>query len=206
MMPVMSRGRHVASVASVLGGILWIVAWIHLLMAHGTTEVNEARIVLGLTWLDSGRLIAPSLALVGIAIADLAWGTRRDSVRSTAIVALVGLTVATVGIVLGFWTQPWGTYAGASRKTGVAAIGGSVVIVGSLLTAVGIVAFAGTAARARSLPGWLAVLVAVGALTAVPWLYEAPQGVGFGVAWLVTGLYLATGRSLGHTAVPTDAP
>jgi hypothetical protein len=202
----MAGARGVASVASVLAGVLWIVAWAHLLMAHGTTEVNEARIVLGLTWLDSGRLIAPSLVLVGVAIAALARGARQPSVSATAIVALIGVAVAATGIVLGFWTQPWGTYAGASRESGVAAIGGAVVIVGSLLLAVGIVAFAIAAARARVLPVWLALLVAVGATTAVPWLYEAPQGIGFGVAWLAVGPYLAVRRSEPEVCPAADAP
>jgi hypothetical protein len=202
----MAGRRTVASVASVLAGVLWIVAWVHLLMAHGTTEVNEARIVLGLTWLDTGRLIAPSLALIGVAIVALARGARQPAVTATAIVALIGVAVASTGIVLGFWTQPWGTYAGASRETGVAAIGGAVVIAGSLLLAVGVVAFAIAAARARVLPAWLALLVAVGAITAVPWLYEAPQGIGFGVAWLVVGLYLAIGGATAEVAPAADAP
>jgi hypothetical protein len=202
----MAGARGVASVASVLASVLWIVAWAHLLMAHGTTEVNEARIVLGLTWLDSGRLIAPSLVLVGVAIVAFARGARQPSVSATAIVALIGVAVAATGIVLGFWTQPWGTYVGASRESGVAAIGGAVVIVGSLLLAVGIVAFAIAAARARVLPVWLALLVAVGAITTVPWLYEAPQGIGFGVAWLVVGLYLAVRGPEGEGSPAADAP
>jgi hypothetical protein len=202
----MAVGRRVASAASVLAGVLWIAAWVHLLMAHGTTEVNEARIVLGLTWLDSGRLIAPSLALVGVAIVALAQGARQSAVTSTAIVAVVGVAVAATGIVLGFWTQPLGTYAGASRETGVAAIGGAVVIVGSLLMAAGIVAFAIAAGRARLLPNWLALLIAVGAISAVPWLYEAPQGIGFGVAWLVAGVYLAIGGVERAVSPATDAP
>jgi hypothetical protein len=197
------RGRNVAAIASVLAGLLWIVAWVHLRMAHGITEVNEERVVLGLTWLDSGRLIAPALAMVGIAVVALARGASREGMTRAAVVALAGLAISFAGIVLGFWTQPWGTYAGASRETGVAAIGGATVIVGSLAMAVGLIAFAVMAARARVLAGWVAVLIAVGALTSIPWLYEAAQGVGFGIAWLVTGLYLAMADA--PAAVPSTA-
>jgi hypothetical protein len=187
--------RSVTAGASIAAGVLWIVAWLHLLMAHGVTEVNEAKLVFGLTWLDSGRLIAPSLVLVGVAILILARAANRSPVTLAASAALVGVGMATIGAVLGFWTQPWGTYVGASRETGVAALGGAIVIIGSLLMAIGLVAFSAAAARSRILPAWLSIVVAVGALSAVPWLHEATlQGALFGVAWVLVGVALGTQR------------
>ena len=108
--------------------------------------------------------------------------------------------VATIGAVLGFWTQPWGTYVGASRETGIAAVGGAIVIVGSLLMAGGLIAFSVASARSRVLPAWLSVVVAVGAVSAVPWLHEATlQGALFGMAWAVVGVTLATLRPVQRT-------
>jgi hypothetical protein len=181
----------------VAGPHLALVAWLHLLLAHGVTEVNEAKLAFGLTWLDSGRLIAPSLLLVGIAILSLARAVNRRPVTLAASAALLGIVVATIGAVLGFWTQPWGTYAGASRETGIAAVGGAIVIVGSLLMAIGLIAFAVAAARSRILPAWLSIPGAVGAVSAVPWLHEATvQGALFGVAWVMVGVTLASRRPL----------
>lgn len=61
-----------AAWASISAGLLWTLAWVHLMLAHGPTEVNEMRVVLGLTWIDSARLVAPSLALTGVAMWALA--------------------------------------------------------------------------------------------------------------------------------------
>jgi hypothetical protein len=189
------RNRSVAAGASIAAGVLWIVAWLHLLMAHGVTEVNEAKLAFGLTWLDSGRLIAPSLVLVGVALLILARAANRGPVMLAASATVVGVAVAAIGAVLGFWTQPWGTYVGASRETGVAALGGAIVIVGSLLMAIGLIAFAAAATRSRILPAWLSIVLAGGALSAVPWLYEATlQGALFGAAWVLVGATLATQR------------
>ena len=63
--------------------------------------------------------------------------------------------------------------------------------------AIGLVAFAVVSARSRILPGWLSIVLAVAALIAVPWLYEAvPQGALFGVAWVSVGVTLALQRPL----------
>ena len=43
-----------AALPAMAAGLLWVAAWIHLLMAHGTGEVNERRLAFGLTWLIRG--------------------------------------------------------------------------------------------------------------------------------------------------------
>jgi hypothetical protein len=107
----------------------------------------------------------------------------RKGCTRAALAALTEIVVAMIGAVLGFWTQPWGTNVGATRETGIAAVGGPIVIAGSLLMAIGLVAFARASARSRLLPAWLSI-VTVGALSVVPWLHEATlQGALFGVAW-----------------------
>ncbi len=49
------RLDHWGSLASLVAGVLWLLVWLHQREAHGTTQVNEERVVLGLTWLDSAK-------------------------------------------------------------------------------------------------------------------------------------------------------
>ena len=186
--PIAARAAALPSVAA---GLLWVVAWAHLLLAHGTGEVNEQRIAFGLTWLDSGRLAAPALLLAAVAIWTVARTSEDAGLRVAGSIAIVGLSVAATGAALGFWTQPLGTYVGATRSAGVAVTGGLLAMAGSVAVAVGLMAVAVTAARARILPGWVAVLLGVAGVSTVPWLHESPHGVVFGIAWLVIGAFLA---------------
>lgn len=180
-----------AALPAMAAGLLWVAAWVHLLMAHGTSEVNESRLAFGLTWLDSGRLMAPSLVLAATAIAILARTSRHPALQAAALVAGIGLFVAATGAMLGFWTQPIGTYEGASRAIGLAASGGFLAMLGTVILAAGLVLVGVVAARARVLPGWAGAVLAVAGLSTVPWLHESPHGVAFGVAWLALGAFFA---------------
>ena len=134
--------------------------------------------------------------LAAAAIAVLARTSRHRGLQAAVLVAGVGLVVAATGAALGFWTQPIGTYDGASRAIGVAASGGFLALIGSVILAVGLVGVGVGASRARVLPGWAGALLAVAGLSVVPWLHESPYGVVFGLAWLGLGGFLATaGRS-----------
>lgn len=42
--------------------LIWLAVWLHQSMAHGTTSVNEMRVVLGLTWMDAAK--APPFAVL----------------------------------------------------------------------------------------------------------------------------------------------
>jgi hypothetical protein len=186
--PIAARAAALPSVAA---GLLWVVAWAHLLLAHGTGQVNEQRIAFGLTWLDSGRLAAPALLLGAVAIWMVARTSDDAGLRVAGSIAIVGLSGAATGAALGFWTQPVGTYVGASRTAGIAVTGGLLAMAGSVAVAVGLVAVGLTAGRAGIVPGWVAVLLGVAGVSTVPWLHESPQGVVFGIAWLVIGAFLA---------------
>ena len=180
-----------AALPSVAAGLLWLTAWTHLLATHGTGQVNEQRIALGLTWLDSGRLTAPALLLAAVAVWMLVRECADGAVRMAGSLAVAGLAIAATGAALGFWTQPIGTYVGVSRAGGIAATGGLLAMAGSLAVAVGLVAVGATAGRAGIVPGVVAVLLGISGIATVPWLQESPHGVAFGVAWLGIGTFLA---------------
>jgi hypothetical protein len=180
-----------AALPSVAAGLLWLTAWTHLLATHGSGQVNEQRIALGLTWLDSGRLAAPALLLAAVAVWMLVRQCADGAVRVAGTLAVAGLTIAAAGAALGSWTQPLGTYVGVSRAVGIAAAGGLLAMAGSLAAAIGLVAVAVTAGRAGVVPGVVAVLLGISGISTVPWLHESPHGVVFGVAWLGIGTYLA---------------
>jgi hypothetical protein len=42
--------RRWGAPASLLAGVFWLLVWLHQQEAHGRTEVNEMRLVAGLTW------------------------------------------------------------------------------------------------------------------------------------------------------------
>jgi hypothetical protein len=180
-----------AALPSVAAGLLWLTVWTHLLATHGTSQVNEQRIALGLTWLDSGRLAAPALLLAAVAVWMLVRESADGAVRMAGTLAVAGLAIAATGAALGFWTQPLGTYVGVSRAVGIAATGGLLAMAGSLAAAIGLVAVGATAGRAGVVPDVVAVLLGVSGISTVPWLHESPQGVAFGIAWLCIGTYLA---------------
>jgi hypothetical protein len=186
-----TTAARAAALPSLAAGLLWVAAWVHLLMAHGTSELNEQRLAFGLTWLDSGRLAAPALLLAAFAVWMLARESLDTAIRTAGSLAVVGLAIAATGAALGFWTQPFGTYVGASRTAGIAATGGLLAMAGSLAVAVGLVLFGIAAGRAGVVPPWAAVLLGIAGTSTVPWLHESPQGIVFGVAWLGIGAVLA---------------
>ncbi len=57
--------------ASLVAGILWLLIWAHQQEAHGRTEINEMRLVGGLTWMDTSKLLVPIFLLVFVGLASL---------------------------------------------------------------------------------------------------------------------------------------
>lgn len=186
----MGRVARVSPGALVAAGGVWSLAWVHMLLAHGRTTNNEMNVVLGMTWMDSSKFLVLSFVLLGVALVGLSSQRAENGLawKAALIVTYASLAVVTAGVVLGFWTMPWGSYA-VSRSSGLPAVGGALTSLGSLVLVLGLVPVAIGLRRAGVMSWWAVVVLAVGAFSAVPWLHETyPQGVLFGLAMVLVGL------------------
>jgi len=46
---------RVGPYSAMLAGAIWLPLWAHQMQSHGTTQVNEKLLFLGLTWMDAGK-------------------------------------------------------------------------------------------------------------------------------------------------------
>jgi hypothetical protein len=189
-----------AGPASLVAGIAWLLIWAHQQQAHGPTEVNEMRLVAGLTWMDTSKLLVPILALVGVGLASLD-GLRERAGRGTVgrvgrSVTFGGLAIVVVATALEFWTFPWGSYAVTFESAGGFAgsnAAGGIQALASLVFTLGVALLSVDLVRARVLPIRAAPVLVVGALLTV---YLSPVFWIPGVAWLVLGAVLWSKRDV----------
>lgn len=187
--------------ASLAAGLLWLMVWLHQQSAHGATQLNEMRLVAGLTGMDTGKLLVPILALVLVGLVSLARRQVRPGVIGQVgrIVAFGSLVLLMAATALEFWTFPWGSYevtleaaddfAGSNES-------GAVQFLVSLVFAVGVTVLAIDLVRTRALPILAAPVLVVGALATV---YLSPVFWIPGVVWLVLGaVLLRTRQSTGR--------
>jgi hypothetical protein len=185
--------------AAITAGVVWLGIWAQQAYAHGTTQLNEMHVVLGLTWMDSAKFLVVPFGLLIVAIAALGDrrgrpGRLRRAGFAVTYAALVGLVI---GVALEFWSFPWRSYAKDFDEP-LPAFGGLVQTLASLAFTAGAALLAVDLRRSRASGWWMGVVLVVGAATTV---YLTPVLVIPGIAWLVLGVSLrATDRSPGAGA------
>lgn len=180
--------------AAFIAGSLWLLLWGHQMVTHGTTQVNEMRLALGLTWMDSGKLYVLPFLLLAVTMVGLHVGRLSPGWlgRGGFIGVALALALLVAGTAAQFWGFPWGSYALTFEAAGsVIRAGGVLQALGSLLFTVAVVPFGIDLARARMLPVWTVPVLVLGAATTV---FLTPSFVLPGLAWVLLGWALVTRR------------
>jgi hypothetical protein len=175
--------------------VVWFAVWWHQQHTHGTTSVNEMRLALGLTWMDSGKVLPLAFLLLapGVAVVTSRAGRAEDrAALVTGRVVLALLVALAVCTVLEFWPFAWGSYAETfESKGGLVDVGGFLQAMCSALAAVAVLVLGIVSRRTRVLPVWLALVLAVGFGGT---FFITPAFLVPAAAWLVFALWLWPGR------------
>lgn len=174
--------------SAVVAGAVWLLVWAHQAYAHGVTQENEKRIVLGLTWMDSAKFLVIPFTLLMATMGALRARRGRPSWLGRVGFAVTkgALALLTVGVALEFWAFPWGSYAQDFDEP-LPKYGGLVQTLASLAFTVGALLLAFDLSRNRVLPIWIGLILVVGAVTTI---YLTPVLPVPGLAWLVLGAVL----------------
>jgi hypothetical protein len=176
-----------AGSAGVAAGLLWLVVWQHQMLTHGATTINEKRLYLGLTWMDSAKFLVLPFALMLIAVLGL-YALRGDPGwfgKGAFALTAGALLVMVVAVVFQFWMFRWGSYEVSFETAGaIPNAGGIIQAIATLILTVGCILFAIDLTRARAFP-WLGILLLP--LAAVTTIFLTPVFVIPGLAWLAIG-------------------
>jgi hypothetical protein len=153
--------------------------------------VNRKEVVLGLTWMDAGKLLVASFLL--FLVGALALGSRLERpgrlARAGLVLTVSGLALQALGAALQFWTFPWGSYAGEASRFDdpLPSYGGAAQALASVAYTIGIALLAGSLVQQRVLAWWAGLLLA---LTGPTSFFLTPVLPVVGLAWLVVGIVL----------------
>jgi uncharacterized membrane protein len=175
--------------ASVAAGLLWLVVYFHQRLTHGPTSVNEERVFLGLTWLDSGKSLVIPWILLLVGIVSLYGLRERPGLvgKIGFVVTVVGLVGLIVGTALESWFFPWGSYAVSFEELPRFVRSVPVRPISTLVFTIGLIIFNIDLVRARVAPLWLAPALVLGGFSTI---FLTPVFLLPGLAWLLLGLAL----------------
>ena len=177
-----------APYAALLAGAIWLPLWAQQTQSHGTTQLNEMRVFLGLTWMDAGKFYVVPFLLLMVTILGLERG-RIGAGRygRSALFVLAAFASLAIGTALEFWGFPFGSY----QVTFEAGMRDTwwVQLAGTLFLTAAVVPFGVQHARAGSLPAWMVPVLVVGAATTV---FLTPAFFLPGIVWTLLGLVLMT--------------
>jgi hypothetical protein len=182
-----------------LGGAIWLLAWIHFLLTHGPTTSDNKETFPGLSYYDSTKLNVVAFALCVFGLVSLrARRPRGVGIRVWTLghfLAVTALFVMAVGIGVSVWSVPWGATTRVS--TPLTDYGFITMMIASLFAFAGLTLLGIGAVRARVVPDWTVAPLAIAGLAAVPWIYHTPYGVLIGLGWLAVGYALWTDSTPG---------
>lgn len=188
-MSVERQRRRRAAAAWAAAAALWLVIWAHGARTHGLTQENEQQLWLGITWMDSAKLLVLPFGLLAVAVWMVGRVVRpaRRLHRTAWLLALAVVAVQVVAVAGQFWPFPWGSYETSFADLGGQSAGwtrfsGPVQALASLLLAVLMVPVGAGLARAGVVPFWAVVPLVLGMLAT---FFLTPPSWLPAVAWLL---------------------
>jgi hypothetical protein len=200
--PRVTDSRYAAAGAWGAAAALWSLIWFHGTMTHGFTEVNEMRLWLGLTWMDSEKFLAFPFGAVLLGLFLLGRQARFRSRWTTAVwvALLVVVAVQTVTVSLQFWPFPWGSYRltfedilrDHENYPALVEASGPIQAVASLIATLLLIPLGVALARAKAVAGWAVPAVVIGMLFT---FFPTPASWVPAVGWLLMAVGVARTRS-----------